>query len=130
MNQEPLPLSNDPGEVVCPQCLSNNPPEAAFCLNCGAPIGMVANVDPIQSIYSEGFGYRSATEGEPRRIVLIGIWLLFLPMAGIALLGLFGRGTGYGLFNAVLLLLSIGILYRATRNYVVKSRAVRKDKAE
>ena len=114
----------DDSEVVCPHCLHANPPEGAFCVVCGAPIGMVANIDPIQQIRSEGFGYRSATDGPPRLILLIGMWLIFLPMAGISLLGTLEFGTnGFNLLMPFLLVISVGILARVTRNYVVKSRA-------
>lgn len=109
--------------VVCPHCLSHNLPEAAFCTTCGAPLGMVANIDPIQQIASEGFTFRSAVDGPPKPIILIGTWLAFLPIAGIALLGMFGLGGGFSLLMPLLLLISIGILYRVTRNYLVKSRA-------
>ena len=69
-----------PEAVICPKCLLNNKPQAAFCADCGAPIGMVANVDPIQRIYAEGFAYRSAMEGPPKLILVFGIWFSFLPL--------------------------------------------------
>src|SRR3954470_10095703 len=65
--------------VLCPKCLLANSPGAAFCTDCGAPIGMVATIDPIQHIHAEGFAYRSAVDGPPNRIVLAGMWLLFGP---------------------------------------------------
>jgi hypothetical protein len=126
MNSEnPAPHEEHGDQIVCPKCLHHNEPEAAFCTECGAPIGMVANVDPMQQIYSEGFGFRSAVDGPPKRIILIGTWLVFLPLIGIALVGM--KAGGFQTLSMLLLLLiSIGILYRVTRNYLVKSREARK----
>src|SRR5687767_10737420 len=74
-------VSHSPEDgVVCPKCLLANPPRQAFCMDCGAPIGKVANVDPIQQIYAEGFAYRAAVDGPPSRIVLAGMWLIFAPV--------------------------------------------------
>lgn len=66
--------------VICPKCLLANSSTAAFCVDCGAPIGMVAALDPLQHIYAEGFAYRSAVEGPPNLIILVGMWLIFAPM--------------------------------------------------
>ena len=41
---------------------------------------MVAAIDPLQHIYAEGFAYRSAAEGPPNLIVLVGMWLIFAPV--------------------------------------------------
>ena len=123
---------NADDQIVCPHCLHLNTPEAAFCTKCGAPIWIVANVDPMQQIYSEGFGFRSAVSGPPKRIILIGTWLVFLPSAGICLAGIyqfasFGIGTtGFALTMPLGFAISVGILYRVTRNYLVKSREARK----
>ena len=117
----------DPSEegVLCPKCLLANPPSAAFCSDCGAPIGMVTTVDPMQQIYSEGFAYRSAVDGPPRLIVVIGMWMIFGPMALLPLVPLFTRIASVDSEEIVYLFLalfSIVILYRTTKNYVVKSR--------
>jgi len=131
MNPENQPPNEPPldGDVICPHCLYPNAPEAAFCGACGAPIGMVANVDPIQSIRSEGFGWRSSATGSPRWIILIGTWLVFLPFAATSLLAFFGEGPDrYNLLSPVVLLTSIGILFRVTRNHIVKAHAARRAK--
>ena len=123
--ENPLPDNIDDNaddQIVCPHCLYLNEPQAAFCTQCGAPIGMVANVDPMQQIYSEGFGFRSAADSPPKRIILIGVWLVMLPIAGSAL-----NQIRLGVFYMIpFLLISAAILYRVTHNYVVKSRAARK----
>ena len=110
---------------VCPNCLLDNSSTAAFCTRCGAPIGMVANIDPMQSIQSEGFGYRSATEGPPKLIVLVGMWLLFVPLlllAPFAWLSGDAHNLPQTCFFTLFALLAAAILFRTTRNYVVKSR--------
>lgn len=113
------------GHVVCPKCLLSNSASAAFCADCGAPIGMVATVDPIQSIHAEGFGYRAAIEGPPSRVILTGMWLVFGSMALMGPSALVG-GAGMPVIQVIIFNLwsacSIVILYRTTRNYIVKSR--------
>jgi hypothetical protein len=116
--------------VVCPTCLLVNSPAAAFCADCGAPIGMVATIDPIQSIYAEGFAYRAAVGGPPKLIIVIGMWVLFGPTLAVIPIFLFNAGSFPE--TAFLVLLAIGsavILYRTTRNYIVKSRLAREGSA-
>jgi hypothetical protein len=126
MSTESDPPTPAEESALCPKCLLANIPTAAFCAECGAPIGMVANVDPMQQIYAEGFGYRSAVEGPPRFIILLGMWMLFGPMALTGLVVLWNASSLGGpvvASSAVLALISVVILYRTTRNYLVKSRS-------
>jgi len=123
--------------VVCPKCLLANSPSAAFCADCGAPIGMVAAIDPIQRIGAEGFAYRSAVDGPPKLVIVIGMWLLFGPPVVVVPVLIFQCWeSGFPLPGGLLLLgmsLVLGllgtgsacILYRATKNYLVKSRSSR-----
>lgn len=120
--------------VLCPSCLLANSSMAAFCGDCGAPIGMVSTIDPIQSIYAEGFAYRSAVEGTPRLIVVVGMWMLFGPLAVIAPILTFSNASTpdavdllqpEGIPLPLFVLGSAVILYRTTKNYVVKSRMAR-----
>jgi hypothetical protein len=91
MSAESESRESQAGEaVVCPKCLLANSPTAAFCVDCGAPIGMVAAVDPLQHIYAEGFAYRSAVDGPPNLIVLVGMWLIFAPIVFATPLLVFG----------------------------------------
>jgi hypothetical protein len=129
MDAEKDPEPKSDWGVVCPKCILRNDPQAAFCADCGAPIGMVANVDPIQHILAEGFGYRSAVDGPPSLIVLIGVWLLFAPM--IIWLPYFAFWGGYATrveraFHGFFFVAFVVILYRATRNYRRK-RAVNRE---
>jgi hypothetical protein len=112
----------EPSEVVCPVCLRNNAPEAAFCATCGAPLGPVANIDPMQQIRAEGFAFRAAVNSPPRGLILIGTWLAMLPLAGSAV-GMILSGFPMSVFGYAVLLLSVGVLVRATANFVSRKRA-------
>src|ERR1700722_342276 len=68
-----------PGSLLCTSCLYPNPDGTPFCERCGAPIGAISAVGPIEHLYAEGFAYRQATEGRPKTIVFIGMWILFFP---------------------------------------------------
>jgi hypothetical protein len=121
--------------IVCQKCLLVNMPTAAFCADCGAPIGMISTVDPIQHILAEGFAYRSSVEGPPKLIIVIGMWLLFGPVVLVApflifecLEADFSSSLSFILLaiGLVLSLLTVGsamILYRITKNYIVRFRS-------
>ena len=118
--------------VICPKCLLANSPTVAFCVDCGAPIGMVAAVDPLQHIYAEGFAYRSAVEGPPNLIILAGMWLIFVPVLFVTALLVFGdfvRGLSPRLLFLFFGVCSVVVLFRSTMNYIVKSREARRQKA-
>jgi hypothetical protein len=116
--------------VTCVSCLAQNAQSAPFCQQCGAPIGAMATVDPVQTIQTEGFLLRKALEGRPKPIVFLGLWILYLPMllagAGIAIYMIVnGRGlAAFVFFWAGMGLASFGffVLYRATRNYLTKRK--------
>ncbi|MDQ3820267.1 MAG: hypothetical protein M3362_21655, partial [Acidobacteriota bacterium] len=67
-------------EAVCFRCLAVNSGAEAFCRECGAPVGGSATLDPVQTIRAQGFMYRRALEGRPKLIVLVGVWILHLPV--------------------------------------------------
>ncbi len=126
------PDSKQPTEegVVCPKCILINAPSAAFCADCGAPIGMVSAVDPLQSILAEGFALRSAVDGPPKFIIVLGVWLIFGPVLFLWAMSLFvwsvdSESLVLTVRDALIIVGSAIILYRATRNYIVKSRAAR-----
>ena len=114
-------------EILCPTCLHANAPRADFCSQCGAPLSMMATIDPIKSTLSEGFGYRQAVNGPPKLVVVIGIWLIFLPGFATTLLFLLkteqppgymasGLSVAYWCFGIV-------VVYRSTANYFRKRAA-------
>jgi hypothetical protein len=123
------------GSLLCTSCLHPNPPETPFCKRCGAPIGAISAVGPLEHIYAEGFAYRQATEGRPKTIVLVGMWLLFLPPLVLALPLMAaivndGRGSG-AVFELILILvlaaISAAILIKVTLNYFKQPPAASND---
>ena len=119
-NDEP-PASES---ILCPHCAATNLPRADFCARCGAPLSVIASTDPFRATLSEGFLYRQAVHGRPSRIVVLGVWLIFLP--GVASLPVaWGNGVADRdalLRQAVWSLLSAVIPVLATMNYLRKRR--------
>ena len=113
--------------VVCPKCLCNNLPTAAFCSECGAPIGMVSTIDPIQQIQAEGFAYRSAVDSPPKLIIVIGMWAIFFPgvLLPIFVVPALPIPLIQLLFYTALFFISIIVIYRVTKNYITKTRESR-----
>ena len=109
--------------IVCTSCLHENDERRDFCEECGLPISTTASFTPIGSILSEGNGYRNAASNPSKPIIIIGIYLIFLPgllailavtpsliedkapLGVFAILGLFGAG-------------SFLMLFKTTKNYV------------
>ena len=73
-------LPNSGETVVCTTCHTLNVPDVAFCRRCGAPIGFISTIGPLETAYAEGFAYRQAVQGRPKFIVVVGIWLIFFPV--------------------------------------------------
>jgi hypothetical protein len=65
--------------VICPSCLSENNLSDVYCKKCNAPIGPNATIDPIQSAIAEGRGISNGVMRPRSRIVVIGMWILFVP---------------------------------------------------
>lgn len=114
--------------VVCVSCLAPNDAENDFCDECGTPISTTSTLDPLKTIRSEGVLFdKAATTSKPKFIILLGIWILFFPalLAGAFLLfTTVIMGAGFGGFlsfwiSVGLILMSLIILYRVTRNYYV-----------
>jgi|GEM_PF-5853498 len=71
--------ADDGDQAVCPNCLTPVVGRAQFCAKCNMPVGAFATLDPIKSIYAQGWGYRRAISSPPSTIVLMGMWLIFAP---------------------------------------------------
>jgi hypothetical protein len=91
-----------PGLRACPSCGTLNPVGRDFCSECSAPVGEYASVKPFERIWSLGFVYRRAAEGEtpmsgPARIgrICLGVFLLSNP--AIALCFFLAEGMSGGL---------------------------------
>ena len=111
---EPEPL----GEQLCTSCAAPNEPSADFCAKCGAPISWYSKMGPFESIFAQGFILREAA-GRPRRlIVVLGIWLLFLPQAIGGLFFISMGGSPLFLYGSAISLVAIAIIGRTTWNYI------------
>jgi hypothetical protein len=120
---------------------------ADFCAKCGAPLTPHASTDPVASIRSEMELYVQASEKPRNAIVLIGMWLLWGPVAigGVLVLlyfpylifftdtpsGIHSFGDAVGAIFALLLILfilgglfvvAVRLLYPTTRNYFKQRR--------
>jgi hypothetical protein len=117
-------------KITCPSCQTINEQSAIFCRKCGAPIGAGATLDPIQTIQAEGHLLRRATEGRPRPIVLLGMWIIFLPVLAFGvyfaiylILNRSGFSDFFFFWGAIgLAYIGFKILYRTTKNYLTLSK--------
>jgi hypothetical protein len=113
---------------ICPFCLFPNVPDRPWCKYCGSPFNTSA-MGPFESALAAGPMWRGVVRGRPRPIVLITIWIWFLPAfilaAASVFLGLISVLTGF--FSGVFLALGPGLLYsvisasllfQVTRNYL------------
>ena len=71
--------------IVCPHCIQPIGRFDHFCPHCGGPVTAHASIDPLGQVYAAGHGYRSATSGRPRFVVLLGMWLIFGPQLAVFL---------------------------------------------
>jgi hypothetical protein len=117
----------DEDKLVCMKCLLENPASNAFCAGCNAPIGMISTIDPIQRNTVVGWVFRSAASGPPKLILLLGMWLLFAPVAvGATVISITGLQYGVlaALIPALVALYAVVVLSRTTHNYILKRAQV------
>lgn len=123
-----LPPTPKDERELCPHCLSQNVPGTNFCRQCGSPLNAFAAIGPWERLFAEGHIYRTAVNKPHRFIVLLGIWLIFLPTALVGFSMAFhsvehaGR-TGWAdgierILGFGLSALAAFIVLKATRNYV------------
>ena len=122
-----------PEQILCPSCLAKNSPLAHFCTECGAPLSALSVIGPWERIQAAGFAYRQAVSGPPKKIILIGVWMIFLPVviATAFMLGSdlqFYLSDSWGNLGGIVIsgfacVVCIGILIRATTNYFKKMKA-------
>ena len=119
---DPEPNVSPTGErLLCTSCLFPNVPGTPFCKRCGAAIDFISTIGPLEHIYAEGHAYRQAVEGRPKPIILVGMWLLFLPSLLGALVIMFsGRHAGFLFFflGGGLAWICVTMLYRVTKNFI------------
>ena len=97
---------------------------ARVCSECGSALGAANNLDPMNAVYGETGAISTGVYRPTRPIVLIMIWVIFLPWLIVAGLGMLSAiampGTNGFIFfwiftgNAVL---AAAALYRVTSNY-------------
>ena len=120
----------DAQNIVCPRCTHLCSEDAHFCPECRAPISSYAATGPFESIFAEGAAYSSAINSPTKPIVVVGVWLIFLPfvcfgaLAAILLVNGFSMGEIHDddlyIVNWGLLLGPIGAyaIFRTTRTYL------------
>jgi len=88
-------------------------------------MGSISTIGPFERLFAEGFAYRRAVQSPRNFVILLGIWLLFLPPLfsfSFMVLPLFSQGEsnwsyiGWILYAAFILLFGT-ILFRVTKNY-------------
>ena len=105
--------------------MSANESSVSFCQSCQAPIGGTSGLDPIKTIHAEAFVLQKAITKRPKPIVLLGVWVLFLPwLVGAGSIAVNEMLNGYGMPSLVffwlgiaLSLVAVKFLYVVTRNY-------------
>jgi hypothetical protein len=112
--------------MVCPACLAQNFPYAAFCKECDAPLSAGAVLGPFEQIRAQRFIFHRATTGPSSLFIVFAMWAMFAPiilasglMTGLELSsGYFSAESVYeSAFSLFLGGLSIGLLLRVTANY-------------
>lgn len=113
--------------MICTSCHQLNDPNAKYCQGCGAPIGLTSALGPWEQTLAQGFAIRqAATTDRPRPILVLGVWLIFLPtaVASAFTLWLVYRSTDWGLPDEVrmaaslgMLILALALLYQSAANY-------------
>ena len=109
---------------LCAGCLHQNTLEAHFCAKCGAPLTSYATTGPMESIWAEGYMYRSAVDRPRNLVVVLGVWMLGLAAASFGMVILTGSlktpdnlswlGT---LAGAVVVVWALVLVTKTTRNY-------------
>ncbi len=117
------------GGDLCPACLAELTAGCGFCPQCAAPVTPTVAISPFERIFSEGYIYRQAVAAPRKLIVVIGIWLVFLPvfLSGVMMLvrhAFFREMPMLHVFGAVFATLIGGLgLFQVTRNYLRRPRS-------
>jgi hypothetical protein len=119
----------DIGQPLCPNCLTPNDPHAHFCCQCSMPLTSHAEIDPISRIYAMGDSWRKANNRPTRLIIVLGMWLIFMPSIFVGIAFLYSVVIGEPLEDRSLIFirlpltlvwvaLSGAILWKTTTNYL------------
>jgi len=122
--------------MICPSCATPKDDRADFCGKCGVPLSRHATMDPVASIYAQGYAARKAVS-EPRNfIVVFGLWLRLAPiilcMVAVLVVGVptvVSESRRYNIIElfggllGLIVILILGLclctmLYKSTKNYL------------
>ena len=127
-------------DELCICCLQANAPLVKFCRHCRAPLHPLASILPYERIYATGFVWRSAVLKPRKLMVVIGIYLYFLPtfLYSVLMLKLIFGGIQFEYLSGIAMVgtlaalvtlmvptaLSLLILILTTSNYVKAKRHI------
>ncbi len=117
------------GGDLCPACLAELTAGCGFCPKCAAPVTPTVAISPFERIFSEGYIYRQAVASPRKLIVVVGIWLVFLPvcLSGVLMIVrhvFFREMPMLHVFGAVFASVIGGMsLFQVTRNYLRRPRS-------
>ncbi len=126
VNNNPEPASEGNEQQLCLSCAAPNDPSVHFCIKCGAPLSSYASTGPFESLFAEGAVYREAAQRPRSLVVVLGIWVIFgtLGLAGLVMIWIgWDMGIQYAAFGAIMLALSIVLVWKTTRNYVTRGKS-------
>lgn len=138
----PVSPDADVEAMVCPHCMHMVLADSHFCEHCSGPITSIASMDPLGSVYAQGFGFGKAVDRPTSPMIFWGMWLLLAPqilmllpilvMVARSLFIEYGSPPRFARLLLLLLLLGMAmlygrILYLLTKNYrAYRTVAIRK----
>ncbi len=112
--------------IICMSCMAPNDKSDDFCQNCRASLATTSTLDPLQTIQNEGSLWRKATSERPKFIVVLGMWVLFLPwIVGTIVIeaSIIINWDGFSSLiffwiGVALFLIALNMLFTVTKNYL------------
>jgi hypothetical protein len=121
-------MSRNDDLIVCPSCWNTVDLVFQRCPRCNFPLGTTAGLDPFGAIHDECRVLVKATEIKPKPIVVLGVWILFLPtlLSSVAFsMAILSNGSRSDSSEFVFFLIAVGsavlamtFLFKVTRNYL------------
>ena len=120
---------NLPARPVCPNCIHPINERDDFCPQCSAPVGLAVTIDPFKRIWAMGFLYKQAVNSRINGFMLVGMWLIMLPlilqMTNFFIEGMSQVLNGRAVFPSTYSRILYGpaaivpalLLYKTTKNY-------------
>lgn len=71
----------------CPHCIEPQPQLAHFCVHCGMPLTFYATTAPLESVWAFGWLVARLLDQRPRRLVVVGTWVMALPATLVVVTG-------------------------------------------